>query len=613
MRIKYFNILTFTIWTFFAANAFSQSLNLDCGRFKLEVSSTSSMQFIYPADFNDDDHSNTGGKISFMSRNWTDRNKIYYETAYEKDLFALSSKKYLKYAPSQISVDGVNATQVINTITSVNSEIISDQIVEQTLASSMGIKIISRTYGFSHPNYQDFAITHYMLINSGEADQFPGVDIPNQKLNDLYFIMERWNSWPHQHLPERYHPGTSSHYMDYYGDEAQDSLKIFYGWDGDDPDNGPYEDEGNPAYGSTMEFLTPYYSGVGLIHADNSTTDRSNNEQKVTSVLRGANYQLTNWSNTELFTYLTTPGNFPNPINPDLPGMNPKTEQQPRVYMSIGPYNLEYGDTVNVVIFYGVGARNTEECREWGIKYKNGEINDQQKNQFLRWGKADLFNKMSRAKKLWKNNLQIPGGLNPPAPSSITVASGPGYIELNWNSVPKASSYNIYRAVGVKDSVIYPMVVNNLTSNYYKDEDVNRGFDYYYNITAVDANGVESSKYWARTSRKSAVPRTAQGDDNLSEVRVVPNPFIYDKTGKGNYPGQKDKLLFAGLPGPCKIRIYSVSGDVVDEIDHDSIEGTHEWFQVSKYNQFISSGVYIYHVESKEGKGSTIGKFIIIR
>jgi hypothetical protein len=613
MRTKCFKLLTFTIWTFFAANALSQGLDIDCGRFKLEVSSISSMNFIYPADFNEEDHSNTSGKISFMSRNWTDRNKIYYETAYEQDLFALSSHKYLKYAPSQISVDGVNVSQSLNTITTVDNSIISDQIVEQTLVSSMGLKIISRTYGFSHPKYQDFAITHYMIINTGEADEYSGVDLPNQRINNLYFLMQRWNSWPDQHLSDRYHAGTNSFYIDYYGDEPADSLKIFYGWDGDDPDNGPYEDEGNPAYGADYEFLTPYYSGVGLIHADRSVSDRTNDNNKVTAVLRGSNYSLTNWSNTELFTYLTTPGNYPNPINPDLPGMNPKTEQQPRIYMSIGPYNLNFGDTVNVVMFYGVGARGTEECREWGLKYKNGVITAKQKNEFLRWGKTDLFDKLSSARRIWKNKLQLPEGNNLNPPSSIDVQSGPGYVELNWNTVPGAQSYKLYRAVGVKDSVLYPLLTQILTGTYYKDEDVNRGFDYYYNITAVDAKGVESSKYWARTSRKSAVPRTAQGVDDLSQVRVVPNPFVYDKSAKGNYPGQKDKLLFAGLPGPCKITIYTVSGDIVDEIDHDSMEGTQEWFQISKFNQYISSGVYIYHVESKEGRGSTIGKFIIVR
>jgi hypothetical protein len=452
-----------------------------------------------------------------------------------------------------------------------------------------------------------------MIINTGEADEYSGVDLPNQKINDLYFLMQRWNSWPDQHLSDKYHAGTNSFYIDYYGDEPADSLKIFYGWDGDDPDNGPYEDEGNPAYGSDYEFLTPYYSGVGLIHADRSVSDRTNDNNKVTAVLRGSNYSLTNWSNTELFTYLTTPGNYPNPINPDLPGMNPKTEQQPRIYMSIGPYNLNFGDTVNVVMFYGVGARSTEECREWGLKYKNGEITAKQKNEFLRWGKTDLFNKLGSARRIWNNKLQLPEGNNLNPPPSINVQSGPGYVELNWNAVPGAQSYKLYRAVGVRDSVLYPLLTQNLTGTYYKDEDVNRGFDYYYNITAVDAKGVESSKYWARTSRKSAVPRTAQGVDDLSQVRVVPNPFVYDKSAKGNYPGQKDKLLFAGLPGPCKITIYTVSGDIVDEIDHDSMEGTQEWFQISRYNQYISSGVYIYHVESKEGRGSTIGKFIIVR
>lgn len=597
----------------FSIPLFGQDLTLDCGRFELITSDNGGLQFLYPADFNDIDHSRTDGKISFMSSNWKDKNGTLYSEAWESSNHPLSSKKYLRYAPTQITVDGTDITKTMNTSTTVDPNIVSDQVVEQTFINSMGLRVISRTYGFSNPNYQDFAITQYIIINTGEADEYAGVDLPNQKLTDLYFILDRWRSWPDQHLDQKYHPGTDSYYMDYYGDEAGDSLQIFYGWDGDDPDNGSYEDEGNPAFGSTDEFLTPYYNGIGLVHADNSAANRSDDPTKVRAVLRGANYALTNWSDGQFYSYLTTPGNFPPQINPDAPGTSPKQEQQPRMYMSIGPYNMNFGDTVNIVMFYGVGARSTEECREWGLKYKNGEITDAQKNEFLRWGKTDLFNKLSLAKQLWKDKLHSPKGSNPDPPTSVTVESGPGYVELNWAPVPDAVSYNVYRAVGVQDSVIYPLVQSSLTDTHYKDSDVNRGFDYYYNITAVNANGLESSQYWARTSRKSAVPRSALGKDDLSQVRVVPNPFVYDKSGQGNYPGQKDKILFAGLPGPCRITIYTVSGDIVDEIDHDSMEGTEEWNQISKYNQYIASGIYIYQIQSKDGKGSTIGKFIIIR
>ncbi|MBU2493141.1 MAG: hypothetical protein KJ571_10995 [Bacteroidetes bacterium] len=613
----YYKLFTKSFWTviiLFNINLFAQQgLDLNCGRFQLDVGDNGDLEFLYPADFEDTDHSRTDGGISFMSAKWTDRNSIFHENAWETSLYAYSSKKYLRYAPTKIVVDGIDVTESMNVYTSVDENLICDQIIEQTFISSMGLRIISTTYGFSDPLYQDFAITNYKIINTGEADEFEGVDLPNQKLDDLYFVFDRWRSWPDQHLSDIHHPGTSSHYMDYYGDEIDDSLKIFYGWDGDDPDNGNYDDEGNPAFGSTWEFLTPYYNGIGLIHADNSIVNRSNDPNKVNSVLRGANYELTNWSGDQFYTYLTTHGNFPSAINPDIPGISPKQQQQPRMYMSIGPYDMEFGDTLNLVIFYGVGARSTEECREWGTKYKNGEITSQQKNEFLRWGRLDLFNKLSRAKQLWENKLNVSKGLNPVPPASISAVSGPGYVELNWEPVANAVGYNLYRAIGVQDSVIYPLIQEKLIETSYRDEDVNRGFDYYYNITAVDVNGTESSQYWARTSRKSAVPRTALGDDNLSEVRVVPNPFSYDKSGKGNYPGQKDKILFAGLPGPCRITIFTVSGDIVDVIEHDTTEGIEEWKQISQYNQYIASGIYIFHVESKEGKGSTIGKFVIIR
>ena len=601
------------ILIFFTNIMAQESLTLDCGRFRLDVDDDGSYEYIYPADFNEEDHANTNGDITFMAENWTDPNGTYYESAWETEFFPYSSQKYLRYAPTNIVIDNVDITKSLSVLESVEPDLIADQMIEQTYLSSIGLKIIARTYGFSHEDYQDFALTHYLLINTGEADEFEGVDLPDQSLSNLYLILDRWRVWPDQHLAERHHPGVNSFFMDFYGDNPEDTLKIFYGWDGDDPTNGQYEDEGNPAYASDWEFLTPYYSGVGLVHADASVQDRSDDDSKISSVLRGANYDLSNWTEDQFYTYLTAQGNFPPEIDPDIPGIDPKNEQQPRMYMSIGPYDMAFGDTVNIVLFWGVGARSTQECREWGLKYKNGEITDEEKNQFLRWGKTDLMNKLSRARKLWKNNLQVPGGFNPVPPASITMESGPGYIDINWESVPGAENYNIYRALGVQDSVIYPLLSEGLENTTFRDEDVNRGFDYYYNITAIDANGQESSQYWARTSRKSAVPRTAQGASDLSDVRVVPNPFVYDKSAELNYPGQKDKIVFAGLPGPCKITIFTQSGDIVDEIDHDTIEGTHDWFQVTKYNQYIASGVYVYYVESKEGKGSTMGKFIIIR
>ncbi len=70
------------------------------------------------------------------------------------------------------------------------------------------------------------------------------------------------------------------------------------------------------------------------------------------------------------------------------------------------------------------------------------------------------------------------------------------------------------------------------------------------------------------------------------------------------------------MPSPCVIRIYTIRGEMVKEIHHTDDIGTATWDQVTEWGQYVESGVYIYHIESKSltSKGKTIvGKFSIIR
>ena len=587
----------------------AQNQQSNCGKLQMNYGETGGKSLHFPADFDQSGISNNGN-MGFMARDWTDENGAFTPKAYEFDMFPASSKKIVKYPYATIVVDGVDIT-VPEEYESVDPDLIADQMIEMQYISSIGVRVVERAYSFSHPDYQDGSISHYMIINTGEADELDGVDIPGQTLTDLHLVLGPWQIHPGHNVPDRHHPGVYSHWMDFYGDEAGDSLQLFYGWDGDDPKNGDFEDEGNPSI-DTGEFLAPYYGGVGLIYADNSVADRTHDAAKFVAGFRAGTYDYNAITEDQMFDNLSTPGSFPPAIDADVPGADPRFEQHPTVYMSVGPWDMAFGDTINVVIFHGVGARSTEECRIEGAKYKSGEITDEQKNEFLRWGKTDLFHKMSKFTQLWNNDLQLPDGFNLTPPSSFTLDKGPGLATLSWSSVPGAASYNLYRALGVQDSTIFSILKPGMTETNYVDEDVNKGFNYYYNLTAVDANGVESSFYWLRTMRKSVVPFAEQGE-SLDDVRVVPNPFVYDKSGKTNYVGQKDKMMFAGLPGPCKITIYSESGDLIDEIDHPSQEGTHEWFGITRFNQFVASGIYVYHVESTEGKGSVMGKFVIIR
>ncbi len=102
----------------------------------------------------------------------------------------------------------------------------------------------------------------------------------------------------------------------------------------------------------------------------------------------------------------------------------------------------------------------------------------------------------------------------------------------------------------------------------------------------------------------------------LDDIMVVPNPYIAAASWEGKNPFNDGRgpreLHFVNLPQRCTIRIYTVSGALVDTIEHDSLTGTAVWDMLTKDNLDIAYGVYIYHVDAP-GIGEKIGKFAVIK
>jgi len=65
-----------------------------------------------------------------------------------------------------------------------------------------------------------------------------------------------------------------------------------------------------------------------------------------------------------------------------------------------------------------------------------------------------------------------------------------------------------------------------------------------------------------------------------------------------------------------KIRVYTLKGDLVEEIDFDGRNGTGtvEWDLVSRNGQDVTSGIYLFSAEPEDNNFSRkVGKFVIIR
>ena len=100
-------------------------------------------------------------------------------------------------------------------------------------------------------------------------------------------------------------------------------------------------------------------------------------------------------------------------------------------------------------------------------------------------------------------------------------------------------------------------------------------------------------------------------ENTLDEIMVVPNPYIVHSDY--NETEYKKKIRFTRLPETCTITIFTVSGEKVRELDHNSLVDGNTWWDLRCYNnQEIAPGLYIYVVETPGGE-SKIGKFAIVR
>lgn len=98
---------------------------------------------------------------------------------------------------------------------------------------------------------------------------------------------------------------------------------------------------------------------------------------------------------------------------------------------------------------------------------------------------------------------------------------------------------------------------------------------------------------------------------------VVPNPYVgaasfepsrFASTGRGDR-----RIEFRGLPQSCTIRIYTVRGDLVQTLRHDSsTDGMVAWDLRTKDNLDVAPGLFIYHVDAG-ALGTFIGKFAVIK
>ncbi len=165
----------------------------------------------------------------------------------------------------------------------------------------------------------------------------------------------------------------------------------------------------------------------------------------------------------------------------------------------------------------------------------------------------------------------------------------------------------------------------------YVDRSVHLGRPYFYAATAMDHSvGEDGSLREGKSGDPSSnfvfvEPKTPSQKPwayKADEIYVVPNPATTRSMAAWTlHPNNEDptgiKVEFRNLPeSRGVIRVYTLAGDLVQELHFDGRTGvgTVEWDLVTRNRQDVTSGIYLFSVESEdEAFERKIGKFVVIR
>jgi len=194
-----------------------------------------------------------------------------------------------------------------------------------------------------------------------------------------------------------------------------------------------------------------------------------------------------------------------------------------------------------------------------------------------------------------------------------------GFVDSAFGSEnPDSFPVDIYKWIGKGEA--FP--------NIYVDTNIIYGVPYLYVVTAFDIGrpplspSLESRKINYKQTESGvglSIPAKTENMEEpltankLDKITVAPNPYL----GSAQWERKDEtRIQFMNLPGSCRILIYTISGDLVKEIEHTDGTGDEHWDLLSRNELSVVSGLYVYKIEAWDDKNKPIykiGKLVIVR
>ena len=132
-------------------------------------------------------------------------------------------------------------------------------------------------------------------------------------------------------------------------------------------------------------------------------------------------------------------------------------------------------------------------------------------------------------------------------------------------------------------------------------------------VTAMQRRLTYEDAYTFTTTGARTDDRKAASE--LERIKVVPNPYLVSSQYEEEFGALRREpirlLKFNNLPSRCTIHIFTIDGDNVQTIEHNSDNGTENWNMRGAGGREIAPGIYIYLV--KTDIAEKIGRFAVIK
>jgi hypothetical protein len=579
-----------------------------------------------------------------------------------------------KFEPTVVSVDGITTAGKDVVIDRYDASMPWDRMIINKVATQIGVTMERKIFQFSQQYNDNYIIYEYTFTNTGDTDgDTTTIELPTNVVEDMYTF---WTYRNAVNQSVRYVVGNASGWgentmNDARGnlnagdppDPAGENFRCQFSWHGYSATKViSYDNIGAPMWVLGSEALKwnaaddtigrlggTQFLGTATLYADQSPTNKVDDPSQPsrTSYL-GSDDGLfvagDNAFNTEQMTtkylYMSRNGLLPHqkPTHANLIEPSGDFARQTRnpsdgagqggysFNNAYGPYTLNPGESVKIIVVEGAAGMNRADQIKYGRNFKSGTLNAYDKNTLvLTKGKDSLFTTFQRATENFQSGWNIP--LPPMPPTTFDINSGGDRISLSWtlNSADPnpPTGFRIYRAIGDYDKDYTLIAELDASARSYDDVNLVRGFNYFYYITCVGsvqsggpgtpAGRLESNRNYTQSYDPANLQRPA--GKTMSEIRIVPNPYIINASSRITFPGtqDEDKIAFYNIPGNCTIKIYTELGELINTIEHSNGSGDAYWYSVTSSGQVIVSGIYIAVITNNTTGENHIAKFAIIR